>query len=195
MHPNSGAPAHEKNTVHPRSGQDLPQRKTRRLQILRRTNPHPARRGREVRDRPLRGYGYGCPIPLLRLREDLQALPGGSRPRRTDPADARMGCARVGARTVAALREPPSRRLRRIHIAHERMARRPGSGSKRARQTGRGRGRTGESHRRGRDRGSRERREKGRRRSRGRRNGAGSGAGRTGWSATRTTSWSGSATS
>ena len=89
----------------------------------------------------------------------------------------RMGGARVGARPVAALREPPSRRLRRLGIAHERVARRSGSGTKRARQTGRGRGRTGESHRRGRDRGSREGREKGRRRSRGRGNRAGFGAG------------------
>ena len=48
-----------------------------------------------------------------------------------------MGGARVGARPVAALREPSSRRLRRIiHIAHERAARRPGSWEKRAPQTG-----------------------------------------------------------
>ena len=43
-----------------------------------------------------------------------------------------MGGARVGARTVAALREPPSRRLWRLRIAHERMARRSGSGTERA---------------------------------------------------------------
>ena len=46
-----------------------------------------------------------------------------------------MGDARVGARTVDALREPPSRRLRRLRIAHERMARRPGSGTERAPKT------------------------------------------------------------
>ena len=33
--PQPGAPAHEGNTVHPRSGQDLPRRATRRLQALR----------------------------------------------------------------------------------------------------------------------------------------------------------------
>ena len=55
-----------------------------------------------------------------------------------NPADARMGCARAGARPVAALREPPYRRLRRLRIAHERMARRSGSGAERAPKTGRG---------------------------------------------------------
>ena len=50
------------------------------------------------------------------------------------PADAWMGGARVGARPVASLREPSSRRLRRLRLAHERMARRSGSGTKRARR-------------------------------------------------------------
>ena len=85
----------------------FPERKTRRLQVLRKPNSHAARNGGQVRDRPLRGESHDRPIPLLRLRERLQALPGWSRPRRTNPADARMGCVPVGARPVAALREPP----------------------------------------------------------------------------------------
>ena len=50
-----------------------------------------------------------------------------------------MRGARVGARTVAALRGASSRRLRRLGLAHERAARRPGIGAKRAPKTGRGR--------------------------------------------------------
>ena len=50
-----------------------------------------------------------------------------------------MGGARMGARLVAALRGAYSRRLRRLSLAHERAARRPGSGAKRAPKTGRGR--------------------------------------------------------
>ena len=49
----------------------------------------------------------------------------------------RMGGARMGARPVAALREPPARRLRRLRRAHERMAGRPGSGTERSPKTGR----------------------------------------------------------
>ena len=110
----------------PAQGQDLPRRATRRPQAPRQPNPRPARNGRQNRDRPLRGKSHGCPTPALRLRERLQAMPGGSRPRRTNPADARMGCA---------LREHHSRRLRSLHIAHERMARRPARGTKRAPKT------------------------------------------------------------
>ena len=72
--PQPGAPAHERNTVHPRSGQDLLRRATRRLQALRKPNPHPARNGRQNCDRLLRGEGHGCPIPTLRLRERLQSV-------------------------------------------------------------------------------------------------------------------------
>ena len=126
---------------------------------------------REGRDRPL---------PTLRLRERLQTVPGGNRPRRTAPADARMGGARAGARPVSALREPPSRRLRRLRIAHERMARHPGSGTERAPKTGRPGARTGDRDRRGRDCGSRQGRDSVRRRGDGRRDRRSLGAGRTG---------------
>ena len=85
----------------------FPGRKTRRLRVLRQSNPHPARNSREVRDGPLHRESHGCPLPTLRLRERLQAAPGGSRPNRTDPKDARMGGARVGARPVAALASRP----------------------------------------------------------------------------------------
>ena len=121
--------------------QDLPRRKTRRPQALRQPNAHAARKLRQNRDRPLQGQSHGCQIPTLRLRERLQPTHVGNRP-------LRMGCARVGARTVAALRETPSRSLRRLRIAHERMARRPGSGAKRAPQPDRSDARTRDRHRR-----------------------------------------------
>ena len=119
----------------PRSGQDIPGRKTRRLQALRQPNPHPARNCRQVRARPLLEK-----VATVRYRRSdcgsAFTAPGGNRPRRTDPADARTGGARVDARLVAA-----RRRLRSLHIAHERLARRSEAGrSARRKQAGRTRG-------------------------------------------------------
>ena len=82
----------------------------------------------------------------------------------------RMGGARVGARSVAALRESPPSRFRSLGLAHERAARRLEAGRNARRKQAGGRGRDG---------GSREGRERCRRRSRGCRDRAGSGAGRT----------------
>ena len=79
---------------------------------------------------------------LEMARDNLQALPVGNRPERTKPADARMGGARVDAWTVPALRKPSPRRLRRLHIVHERAARRSGGGTERAPQAVRAGART-----------------------------------------------------
>ena len=124
--PNQGVPVHGKNTIHTRSGQDIPRRNTRRPQALRQPNPRPALNSRQESDRPPRGEGRDRPLPTLRLRENLQAAPGRNRARRTAPADARMGLSP----------RPARRRLRRLRIAHERMARRSGSGAKRAPNSG-----------------------------------------------------------
>ena len=105
-------------------------------------------------------------------------------PEGTTAADRPRGCAdgRRSRGRSACRRAPRAARcrLRRIRIAHERMARRPGSGTERAPQTGRTGARTGDSHRRGRDCGSRQGRDNVRRRGHGRLDRRSLGAGRPG---------------
>ena len=85
---------------------------------------------RQARHRPLRGCGQSPQLPLQSPQTNLQALPEGSRREKADATDARMDRPHAGARHVAALRQLHARRLRSLPLAHERLARRPGSGAK-----------------------------------------------------------------
>ena len=149
------------------------------------------------RDRPLRGYG----LRLSDTDAPTAREPSGITRRGSTAAGRPSGCAdgRALAWALGLSLRSASHLLaafRRLGLAHERVARRSGKRVEtRARKQSEGAGGTRESDRRGRDGGSRERREKDRRRSHGRRNRAGSGGWTYSSSATRTDSWSGSATS
>ena len=84
--------------------------------------------------RPLREDRRRPQMPPPELRKDIPPLSARNRPKRTEPADARMGGAHAGARHVPALRRRHALRLRRIPVARKRLARRPGSGGKRPRR-------------------------------------------------------------
>ena len=130
----------------------------------------------QARQRPLSEDRRRPQMLPPELRKDIQALSAGNRPKRTKPADARMGRPHVGARHVPALRRRHALLIRGIPVACRRPARRPGSGGKRPPEPRRTRPRTGELRRRGRDLCEDEWQEKDRRRGDGRPNRAVPGA-------------------